>query len=428
MKNGIYEETVIEAVKTGFLFGRSLNFYEDHNTRDELIEQGYSEIQVQIANRVLAHFDTSLGAKLGRCPEELWTVAECADCVAPVDTRKINSAPLYGVFLCRPCKNERDTKRKCFKCGSRTEDPAEDFPPVNKHYVGRDESKKDRYEYVCTWCALALGSKDFLRKRGGTDREPEDLNVLIQQMRLVRGGEPASFPTAQKMREVQEQVEHFKWYFESEQGKSFGRKWKEYHISFTGILWRAFKEPPGPDFNPYPFTGLLMKDKNDPRRLYWICRVRIRYKHSLVFLEIRDGLTLKPEIEIRNIRPVAKDDEIFKLWEARKLFFRIEEKFGRPASLPQHLEDLLTDYLYIRAIFQYKDGRNPKQNEIADFYGVHRSHFSRHCRNKLRKPWPEIISLAEKSLQAIPLSEIPSRYKRVYGLPHSESRKSPRDH
>lgn len=130
---------------------------------------------------------------------------------------------------------------------------------MNKHYVGRDESKKDRYEYVCTWCALPLGSKDFLIKRGGTDREPEDLNVLIHQMRLVRNRELGSVPTAQRMREVEEQVEHVRWYFESAQGESFGRKWREYHISLTGILWRVFEKPPGPDFSPYPFTGLRQK-------------------------------------------------------------------------------------------------------------------------------------------------------------------------
>lgn len=89
----IYQETVIEAVRTGFLFGHSLNFYEDHNTPDELIEQGYSEIQVEIANRVLAHFGTGVGANLGRCPEELWSVTKCADCGLPLTLERSIQRP-----------------------------------------------------------------------------------------------------------------------------------------------------------------------------------------------------------------------------------------------------------------------------------------------------------------------------------------------
>ena len=71
MRDHTYDETIDKAVKTGFLFDRSINFYENH-THNELIEKGYNEVQVACANKVLDHFETSVGAKLGLCKPELW--------------------------------------------------------------------------------------------------------------------------------------------------------------------------------------------------------------------------------------------------------------------------------------------------------------------------------------------------------------------
>lgn len=416
-KSVVYKKAAAEALKTGFLFGYSLNHYENHS-HEELTTQGYNEDQIECANMVLAEFNTSVGAKLGRCPEELWTHHPCADCGAVVDTHKFNSFPLYGKVLCRICTDKRNIKRKCFRCGCKTDDPAESSPPIRLRLLGRYGSNENKYGYVCTWCVLALGisSTDFLRRRGGLDHEYEGLNTLIDQLRLVRRGESPDFPTVEESKKLQEEVEHFDWYFDNEQGEDFGKKWKDYHVSYTGVLWATFKEPPGPDFNPFPFTGWLVKDKDDPRKLYWICRVRIRYKESLGFLEIRDAGLLKSEIEIKNIGPRATDDEIYKLWEARKLFFKIEERFGRPSSLPNKWQDILEDYVYIWAIYHYQQWGEPGQKDIAGFYDVNRTSLFRHCKDKLKKPWPEIMSAAKRVVKPMDLRDIPSRYLRFYSI------------
>lgn len=88
-----------KAVETGFLFDLSINHYEQRS-RDVLLKEGYNEPQIDLANRVLAHFDTSVGANLGRCKPELWSQHPCADCGVVVDTREWNSFPRYGEILC----------------------------------------------------------------------------------------------------------------------------------------------------------------------------------------------------------------------------------------------------------------------------------------------------------------------------------------
>ncbi len=120
-KDHIYDEAIDKAIKTGFLFDRSINFYENH-IHDELIEKGYHEVQVECANKVLAHFQTSVGAKLGRCPEKLWSTGPCADCGKDVDHRNFNTFPIYGAFLCKACKLARDAPRRCIDCRTKYHD------------------------------------------------------------------------------------------------------------------------------------------------------------------------------------------------------------------------------------------------------------------------------------------------------------------
>jgi hypothetical protein len=97
-KDHTYDETIAKAKNTGFLFDISINFYENH-THDELIEKGYNEVQVDCANKVLAKFHTSVGAKLGLCKPELWCVHPCADCGRSVDDRKFNTFPIHMLIL-----------------------------------------------------------------------------------------------------------------------------------------------------------------------------------------------------------------------------------------------------------------------------------------------------------------------------------------
>lgn len=97
-KDHTYDDSIDKAIKAGFLFDISINFYENL-THDELIEKGYNEVQIAFANKVLEHFNTSVGARLGLCNPELWSVHPCSDCGKPVDDRKFNTFPMYGTFL-----------------------------------------------------------------------------------------------------------------------------------------------------------------------------------------------------------------------------------------------------------------------------------------------------------------------------------------
>ncbi len=369
----IYGETIEKAIETGFLFGFSLNHYENH-TRDELLQRGNSEDRIKCADRVLAHFDTSVGAKLGKLNPDLWSIHPCADCGGKADTRQVFSVSHEG-FFCESCTHKRNSERKCSKCSSPVDDPAElreydpeeDSPTVKKQFTGKTESGEYKYEYLCSWCALPLGYMDFLRNRGGTDRSFEDLDILIDQLRLVRKGDPPGFPTPEKLNKQREEVEYFDWYFDRQQGQAFGKKWEEYHISYTGILWAKFEEPPGPDFDPYPFNGLLVFDKEDPKKLYWICRIRIRHRESVAFLEIRHGHKQKPDIEIKNLKVDADlEKEIRKIWNGRKLFWKLSNAGRKEGGTKISLQDFEDLAFKAYKAFIEREEREPSDFEITE--------------------------------------------------------------
>jgi hypothetical protein len=254
--DSIYGETIDQAIKTGFLFSRSLNHYENH-TRDELLKQGYSEEIIECAERVLAHFGTSLGSKGGKIPEELWSIRPCADCRTPVDSRIFSDGMWrYGVELCEQCFDKREAKKQCLHCKSKYDDPAveDDFlGRCKERYVPREktseeketpqcfeedndyftplrtkglqkksEKRKIELRYVCSWCALTeYCIKDYIRNRiedYGSESTKDSAKLRIKP-------------------------EKFERYREGKKGEDAGKKWKDYYVEYDSYLYAKFKNP-----------------------------------------------------------------------------------------------------------------------------------------------------------------------------------------
>ncbi len=301
------------AVKTGRLADHSIDYYENH-TRDELIKEGYNKAQVEIANRVLAHFNTSVGAKPGRCPPEPWCLHPCHDCGATVDTRKINFPLPYGVYLCELCINKRNSERICSECLGTADDPAEEHPLVGRRFTRRDKQGEMQWEYLCTWCAIQFGHNDFFDKRGGTGFLSNDKDELLRKLR---------------MRKAKDQ-----WLFEK---GFFDGEWEHYVATYTGVLVEELPEDPGDDFE-LDAPGLILRDQKDPRRFYGVCRIRVYHRAYRAYLE---ALFLKPlsgsdpSFDIRNLHLKSSPEEIRKIWKARALVWKIA-RGGGPNRKPEY--------------------------------------------------------------------------------------------
>lgn len=321
-KSDPYDKMVGEAIKTGFFSGFSINHYENH-TYDELIKQGYNEVQLELASRILAHFGTSLGAKLGKCLPELWCVRPCVDCGVPVDNREFNAIPFYGEVLCPDDTRKRDEKRICTECGGRFQDPA-----VTKgiNVLVRPHFFFKEHRHVCDWCALTLvkGDTTFIRNRGASDNDYNDLKKFIDQLGIIREGD-SRFMTAEAHQEMVEYVKRFEWYFDEQPGIEHGKKWKDYYITYTGVVIGK-GDKPRPDVTTGP--GWYIWHPKDESKLVWICRVRILYKTSRAFVEIRFKNPMKPEFDIINAHEIRPQQELIKVWGGRGLVFKIRQRSG----------------------------------------------------------------------------------------------------
>ena len=319
--DSIYDKTVEEAIKTGFLFDLSINHYEQRS-RDALIEQGYNEVQIDVANRVLAYFKTSVGANLNRCPPKLWCVRPCVDCGTDVDNREFNAIPIYGVVLCPDDTRKRNENRICSECGGRFQDPAVTEGPnvlVRPHFLFTEPS------HLCDWCALTLvkGSTTFIRNRGA-DNDYKDLKKFIDQLGLIRKGD-SKFMTAESHQEMVEYVKRFEWFFDQQPGIEHGKKWKDYYVTYTGVVI-AKGDKPRPKVSAGP--GWYIWHPKDESKIVWICRVRILCRISLAFIEIRFKNPMNPEFDIINVHEIKHQQELVKVWAGRGLVFKIRERSG----------------------------------------------------------------------------------------------------
>jgi hypothetical protein len=320
----IYGKTIDEALETGFLFGHSLNYYEDQHTREELIQRGHSEELIACADRVLAHFGTSVGAKLGLCPPELWTQRPCADCDVIVND---SFSARYGIYLCQECFEKREGMKKCSECDSLYDDHAikDDFSGrCKRQYVA-----KDTWKYLCNWCAInsPLGSDDFKKNRGGRDLDFHNLKRLVDDFKLIVKDRKIYFPNDKEI----------EWYYENESVKgseiSGNKKSKEeYLISYTGFVVETFSKPTqiNPNDRRYWRHWLIWHSK-DACKLVQIVRVRVRCKNSLAYLEFIYKDAFHPTIDIRNTQKIKKFDDLKEVWAGVKLVRSIKQnRSGRP--------------------------------------------------------------------------------------------------
>jgi hypothetical protein len=284
----IYGKTIDEAVRSGFLFGFSINHYENR-TRKELIEKGYNEVQVDVAEMVLAHFQTSVGAKLGRCKPELWNRRPCADCGKTVDTSKFNTLPSDAAVLCKACKRKRDSVRVCTNCSQKYHDPSLDRFVVNP-FVKR-HGLFAGHPYLCSWCALFRGDMTFIRDR--TPGSEQDRKILTTQLNLVKreGLYPTTEEFERERREIPEvDYIHFprhkkdiidKFLRYKSEDIDFNRE--KFFIRYTGYVWRTYKESPPEDLFDTPY--LLIEHPNDPLKIVMICRMQFFNKSCQGYVE-----------------------------------------------------------------------------------------------------------------------------------------------
>jgi hypothetical protein len=402
----IYGETIDEALKTGFLFGHSLNYYEDHHTREELIQKGHSEDLIECASRVLAHFGTTVGAKLGLCPPELWCVRPCADCGVDVDSRIFSGLWRYGVIICEECFDKREAEKKCSVCSSLYDDHAikDDFRGrCKERYVREPDAVKSKNIFICNWCALTLynNSKDFLDKRGGSDKDYCDFNSLWFKLGFLKTDEPhysTQDPRGDLIRNVN------RWgYFEEHKGIAFGEKWENYFVTYTGIVLRIYQNPIEIDLENESHLWLKWHQE-DPRKLVQIVRVRIRYKCSLAYLEIMVNNPSHRIIDIRN-RQNAKTEEAEKVWEGRKIFYGIEKtRAGRPLEL----KDVSIDIL-IRLIASLSP--RGTQIELSLVLGVDRSTLHRYITGRLGTDWETVLNQSRRFTPDQAYQELPLYYQ-----------------
>lgn len=416
--NSIYDETVDKAVKTGFLFSLSINYYENH-TRNELIKKGYNEDQIECANRVLSHFDTTVGAKLGRCQPELWSIQPCADCGEPVDYRKFNTAPIYGAFLCKMCKLARDAPRRCVDCGNRYPDPSSD--QFSTHGLVNRNFKLKGNPYICRWCALLRGDMEFIEKR--TPQRRDDERILTTQLKLINPRQ-GIYPTSEELRrerteipkvdyislprhakDIEDKILFFK-------GEDISDKGKGFFIRYTGYVWRMYKEPPPENSIDTPY--FLIYHPNDPRKIVLICRVQYFHRDCQGYVET----FWEPwprSMDFKNINPRNIKGEMNKLQRIIPLIFDLEREYrgGRRPGLPEDLEAIRSDYVNLCAchIYLYSDDTRPSDSDLASFYCVNRSSLYRHLKNNFDISFSTIKRECERRIKPINVDELPYRFR-----------------
>ena len=416
-KDHDYDETIAKAIKTGFLFDHSINFFENH-THDELIEKGYHNVQVECASKVLAHFDTKVGAKLGRCPEKLWSTTQCADCGRDVDTRRFNTAPQYGVFLCKACKLARDTPRRCRNCSSEYQDHS-----LNRFVADplvRENFRFRGMPYLCSCCALLKGDLTFVRER--TPREDRDRKILTSQMGLVNPRK-FRFPTSEQLERERTELPSVEWLFlprhEKDikdkllyfKGEDIADAGKGFFIRYSGYVWRTYQEPLPVDSIDSPY--LLIYHPDDPRKIVMISRVQYFHRDCQGYVET----FWEPwprSLEFRNLNPKKVKRETKILLQVTPLIFSLEHEYrgGRPARLPKTLATIHDDYTglcqchSILALDAY-----PSDQDMADFYGVNRSTLYRHLKNNFEISFSDIRPKTEGRVKEVPLEDLPQRFR-----------------
>lgn len=426
-KDHIYDETIDKAVKTGFLFDLSINFYENH-THEELIDKGYSEVQVACANKVLDHFNTSVGAKLGLCEPELWCVRPCADCGKSVDNRKFNTFPIYGAFLCKACKLARDAPRRCIDCSNKYHDPSLDAF-VADPLVQRN-SRFRGMPYICSWCALLRGDCTFVEER--TPREDRDKKILTSQMGLVNPRK-FGFPTSEELERERTELPEVEWLFLPRQqkdikdkllyfkGEDVADRGKGFFIRYTGYVWRKYQEPLPANSIDSPY--FLIDHPNDPCKIVMISRVQYFHRECQGYVET----FWEPwprSLDFRNVNPKRIKRETKILLQVAPLIFRLEREYrgGRPPAIPEDLETIYAHYLYLCACHIYldSDDARPIGKDLADFYGKHRSTLHRHLERNFEKTFSDVKSACEARVQPIPIEDLPEKFRSYIERKRSE--------
>ena len=340
----IYGKIIEEAIwgdpitgkRRGFLFSYSLNHYE--KTSREVLLQHISEDVLKCADIVLAHFGTSVGANRNILNPDLWCIQRCDECGTNVDTRKFNSIPHYSMLLCETCIHKRNSERKCSKCSSPVDDPADEreydpeqhWPSVKKQFTGKTKSGEYKYEYICSWCIMGLGYwrgfDSFIGRR--IPRAEDDRRILLAQLRTKENIEDA--PGVRRL----------------EMGEKYGSKWADYCVESYGLDFGVHDNA-----DEYPYYRIQHKDS---KRVIYLARQRIFYKYSFAYLEIRFlprfpyGVT---EVEVKDEVRIQTQKEREKIRTGR--FFgrlksdgeRVEGNGGRPSGSGYVNEDNKRDAL-----------------------------------------------------------------------------------
>jgi hypothetical protein len=168
---------------------------------------------------------------------------------------------------------------------------------------------------------------DFIRKRGGIDDNYEGLQILIKQLRLTDKKNPG-YPTVEEWEELAKDVKRFEWFIDAQLGKDFGNEWKDYHLTYTGVVIAEYEKPKPEGVEPMPYAWLIWHPK-DERKLVWICQIRIRYRLSLAYLEIKYQDSSKPNVTLTNAWKVRRQDELLKVWKGLELFRKTQKRGGR---------------------------------------------------------------------------------------------------
>lgn len=159
-----------------------------------------------------------------------------------------------------------------------------------------------------------------------------------------------------------------------------------------------------------PSRMWLIINPRNSCELVWICRVRIFYKYSSAYLEVRYkyGWPSKPDIEIKNILGDTPYSEIQKLWEAYGLFRGARLKGRGPSSgdldnvSPAEMATALA-YLYVE--HQDRNDKEPTQYDLAAYYGKDRSTIHRYFK-KHGISWEKMKSDAKDIAPGLPLERI----------------------
>jgi hypothetical protein len=334
----IYAETISEAVKTGFLFGLSINHYENY-TREELIKEGHSEARIDVADEVLRlTFGTSVGAKEKKCDPRLWTERPCADCNTTVNTQwegVRGALGAYGVYLCKRCLQMRNSKRICSKCQEEYQDPA-----VNEKGTKFLVRKHEILDvYLCYWCELEKANRDrrqniyrrFLTNRCALEKfekRDEDIRDLMGKLEKM-AGEKLDFGD-------------YEPYFDEAFGVDYDKKkFKNLYITRAGFAY----DRPNPEY--WPDWGQWEVHPQDESKIVHICRFRIFHHDCRPYAEIvfNSRSLSRIDTEIENKRN-ASSTEIAKIWDVAQKWLHEEEKRGRPKeeySQDQKAFDLLVE-------------------------------------------------------------------------------------